>query len=210
MTSNPERRRRRKTAALALATATLVPGLAQLPALAQNATAPAPGRAADAVTTLGDSVPGLSDLDARGTAAPSAVQKRLAGALGTASLRWNDFGTPASILPTSGVLAKAAFPGGGAANAEKSARAWLEANAGVFGLSATQMRGLELVNAQELAAFDGAPHPGYAVLLRQRFGDLTPALGSMVTVGIARGEIAYVSSSLVPTDRRPRRRRRDS
>jgi extracellular elastinolytic metalloproteinase len=197
MTTNPVRNRRRRTAALALVTATLVPGLAQLPALASSTSAAPTPLSADDVTTLGDSVPGLSDLDVRGSVLPSLAQRRVAEDLGAVSLRWNDFGTPASILPAGGVLAKAAFPGAGAANAEKSARAWLEANAAVFGLSATQMRGLELVNAQELAAYDGAPHPGYAVLLRQRFGDLTPALGSMVTVGVARGEIAYVSSSLV-------------
>ncbi len=42
MTRSPQRRGRRRTAALALLTATLVPGLAQLPALASSpTTAPA-------------------------------------------------------------------------------------------------------------------------------------------------------------------------
>ena len=63
------------------------------------------------------------------------------------------------------------------------------------------MRDLELVNDQELA-YGG----GHAVLFRQRFGGLAPALGSAVTVGVANGEIAYVSSSLTKTTQQPRRR----
>ena len=67
MTTNPVRNRRRRTAALALVTATLVPGLAQLPALASSTSAAPTPLSADDVTTLGDSVPGLSDLDVRGS-----------------------------------------------------------------------------------------------------------------------------------------------
>ena len=48
---------------------------------------------------------------------------------------------------------------------------------------------------------------GHAVLFRQRFGDLRPSLGSMVTVGVADGAIAYVSSSLTRTTGTPRRPR---
>ena len=107
MTLDPVRSRRRRTAALALVTATLVPGLAQLPALATStAAAPAP-LGADDVTTLADSVPGLSDLDARGSVLPSLAQRRVAEDLGAVSLRWNDFGTPGSLLPADGALARA-------------------------------------------------------------------------------------------------------
>ena len=41
------------------------------------------------------------------------------------------------------------------------------------------------------------------MLFRQRFGDLTPALASMVTVGVANGEIAYASSSITKTTGTP-------
>ena len=61
--------------------------------------------------------------------------------------------------------------------------------------TAEQVADLELVNDQRLAQSQAR-----AVLFRQRFGDLSPALGSMVTVGVANGEIAYVSSSLVKAE----------
>ena len=79
-----------------------------------------------------------------------------------------------------------------------AARAWLSDNAAVFGLSKSQVTALEVVNDQRLV--DTGAH---AVLFRQRFGDLTPALASMVTVGVANGEIAYASSSITKTTGTP-------
>ena len=197
--------RRLTTAALALVTLTLVPGLTQLPALAAPGVAAADrsGDASHLAPTIGDSVPGLSDLDLRGTALPTASQVAAARDLDVTSLRWNAAGTPASILPASGALARAT-----SSDPVRAARAWLEANAAVFGLSREAMAGLQLVNDQTLADYpDAQGRPtapaGHAVLFRQVFGDLSPALGSMVTVGVARGEIAYVSSSLVRTEQTP-------
>lgn len=192
--------RRRTTAALALLTATLVPGLAQLPALATSATATSAADrgdvVGDVVATIGDTVPGLSDLDLRGRVLPTRAQQAAAQRLGAVTVRWNAFGTPTSLLPDDGVLAPAA-----SADPVRAARAFLEDNAGLFGLTRAAMADLELVNAQRLADYpDAQGRPtadaGHAVLFRQRFGDLSPAIGSMVTVGVARGEIAYVSSSL--------------
>ena len=68
----------------------------------------------------------------------------------------------------------------------------------VFGITAGQVDGLELVNDQKLAQSDAR-----AVLFRQAFGELTPALDSMVTVGVAHGDIAYVSSSITRTTGTP-------
>jgi len=110
MPTAPSRARRRMTAALALMTATLVPGLAQIPALATSPTV----ASADlqhvvdgVVATLGDTVPGLSDLDLRGRVLPTAAQRSAADRLGAVTLRWNDFGTPGSLLPADGALARA-------------------------------------------------------------------------------------------------------
>ncbi len=193
MTRSPRRRGGYRTAALALLTATLVPGLAQLPALAATPSAARTATAADDLAPplggLGDPVPGLTDLDARGTALPTATQRSAAARLGAVDVRWNRFGTPSSILPADGVLARARPP------IPWRRRAWLADHAAVFGLTRADVAGLELVNDQRLARSDA-----HAVLFRQRFGDLTPALGSMVTVGVARGEISYVSSSLARTD----------
>jgi hypothetical protein len=188
-----------RVAALALLTATLVPGLTQLPALATSPTsAPLharPGAGSGSDTALGGlaGLAGLADVDARGTALPTAVQRRAAARLGAVDLRWNRFGTPSSILPRDGVLARAS-----SADPVTAARDWLRDNAAVFGLTTDQVDGLEVVNDQRFAQ-----SAARAVLFRQRFGDLTPALDSMVTVGVADGRIAYASSSIVKADGTP-------
>src|SRR3954468_24923657 len=145
MTPRPVRRHRRTPVALALLTATLVPGLAQLPALASSpSSAPQPTTASKPLT-LGDSLAGPGDLDARGTALPSAAQRRAVAALGAVDVRWNQFGTPSSLLPADGSLAPA--PGDPAT----AARGWLSRHAAVFGLTPAQVADLELVNSQQLA-----------------------------------------------------------
>ena len=53
---------------------------------------------------------------------------------------------------------------------------------------------LELVSSQPLARSEAR-----AVLFRQDFGGVAPALGGLVTVGVADGQVAYVSSSLART-----------
>jgi extracellular elastinolytic metalloproteinase len=190
MTPTPPRRGRYAAAGLALLTVTLVPGLTQLPALAAPTAA---GDQARPGTSLLDPTVGLADLDERGTALPTRAQRTAVQGLGAVDARFNRFGTPSSILPADGSLGRAA-----SRDPEGAARAWLRQHAAAFGLSATAMSGLELVNVQRLAG-SGAT----AVLLRQRFGTLTPALASMVTVGIADGQVAYVSSSLTRTTGTP-------
>ncbi len=187
--------------ATALLTITLMPGLTQLPALADAPVASAavsPTAAPegpDALRTIGDPVAGLSDLDVRGAVLPTLRQRQAAAGLDAISLRWNQFGTPASILPGDGSLGRATSD-----DPAVAARNWLRSNSAIFGLSSAQVGNLELVNSQELVG-SGAR----AVLFRQRFGSLSPALGSMVTVGVANGEIAYVSSSITRTTGTPAR-----
>ncbi|MGA9747203.1 MAG: M36 family metallopeptidase, partial [Nocardioides sp.] len=149
----------------------------------------------DAVTTWGDTPPGLGELDARGAVAPTALQKQAASVLATqdVKVRWNDYGTPASVLAPTGDLGAAVGP-----DAVSAARTWLSGHADLLGLSGAQLGGLELVNNQKLADSDAR-----AVLFRQTFGSLTPALGSMVTVGVADQKIVYVSSSLTRTTAAP-------
>jgi extracellular elastinolytic metalloproteinase len=188
MTRSPLRRGRLAPAALAVLTAALVPGLAQLPALASNN----PNTATTTVRTPGDAVAGLGDLDERGSVAPTADQRNAAAGLGAVDVRWNQFGTPSSILPADGSLGAAA----GAPAA--AARAWLSRHAALFGLDAAGVADLEVVNDQRLAQSDA-----HAVLFRQRFGDLAPALDGMVTVGVAHRQVAYVSSSIARTTATP-------
>lgn len=191
MTPTPRHRGRRATAALALATAALVPGLAALPAIASTTPAAA---SANELITLGDPTAGLSDMDSRGTALPSATQRSAIARLGAVNVRWNQFGTPASLLPADGVLARAT-----SSDPVKAARTWLSQNAAVFAMTSSEVARLKLVNSQKFAQ-SGAR----AVLFRQKFGNLTPALDSMVTVGVANGEIAYVSSSITKTTGQPK------
>ncbi|MBF4161956.1 M36 family metallopeptidase [Nocardioides acrostichi] len=207
MSTPSTRRGRRTTAILALAAATLAPGLAQIPALADTATRPMasadPAIDPDDLVTIGDAVSGPADIDTTGSVLPTAAQRAAASRLPALDVRWNGYGTPSSLLPRSGALAKAT-----STKPVTAARAWLRANAAVFGLSGSAMDSLELVNDQELASYpdaDGkAQAPaGHAVLFRQSFDGLTPAVGGLVTVGVANGEITYVSSSLARTTAAP-------
>jgi extracellular elastinolytic metalloproteinase len=147
-----------------------------------------PGPTPRDVRTLGDPVAGPADVDSRGTALPSPAQRQAVTALGDVTARWSSLGTPASILPTGGSLGPA--PGTPAAGA----RAWLREHAAAFALSPEAVDGLELVSAQELAQSEAR-----AVLFRQDFDGVAPALGGLVTVGVADGQVAYVSSSLART-----------
>jgi len=185
MAPSPTRRRAYVVTA-GLAALVLLPGLAQLPGHAEPGPERLDGEALAGIRTLGDPVHGLEDVDVRGHVDPLASQVTAVAGLGDATVRWNDYGTPASILPDDGSLGDA--PGAPA----EGARAWLRRHAGAFGLDATQVDDLDLVNAQELADSDAR-----AVLFRQRFGDLPSASGGMVTVGVAGGRVAYVSSSIV-------------
>lgn len=172
-------------------------GATALAALVPLSVSPASSAASSAATApdtdgpaarvpLVDHHGGLADKDVRGAVPPTAGQRAAVTAL-AADVRWNDFGTPASLLPRDGLLA-----GPAAGSPVDVARSWLRDHAAVFGLSAAQVDGLELVNSQRLA-----DSPARAVLLRQRFGGLEPALGGLVTVGVAGdGSVAYVSSSL--------------
>lgn len=189
----------------ALAAAAVILGLTQLPATGSPTTGSPttadpslPAALAEAaaggvkkvtdglLTTWGDSPLGLPDLDLRGSVLPTAAQRKAAGTLG-ATVRWNRFGTPSSILPVKGDLGAAT-----GTDEVAAARAWLQRHRATFGLDSGQVAALELVSSQKLADSDAR-----AVLFRQRFGKLPAAIGSMVTVGVADGRIVYVSSSLV-------------
>ena len=184
----PRTRRAAGLTAVGLTAAALTLGVVQLPAATGAPTAVLTGEDLADFRGLGDTPHAAPEVDARGTALPSSLQKAAVASLG-ADLRWNDFGTPASILPRDGSLGSASTD---PAEAPQSARAWLRAHNDVFGISDAEVDALELVSNQPFAQSDAR-----AVLLRQRYDGLTSAIGGMVTVGVANGEVAYVSSSLV-------------
>src|SRR4051794_14705980 len=121
MTARLPRRRHRAAASVAVAalTVTLVPGLTQLSASAASSAPTSPGPTPAVSRTLGAPVHALREVDLRGTVAPTALQRSAVAALGPAQLRWNDFGTPASILPRDGSL------GAAVGSPVTAARAWV-------------------------------------------------------------------------------------
>lgn len=194
------RRARAATAGIALLAVALVPALQQLPATAAGtSTIDAPGSSTPSVTTIGDTVAGLPDItspiDSTGkkiVLAPSAAQQAAATALGSGvDVTWNESGTPASILPRNGVLARSA------GTAVETAKAYLVDNRVLLGISEQQVANFG-ANFELLSQQPFAGSKAKAVLFRQKFGDLPAATGSMVTLGVAaNGDLSYVSSSLV-------------
>jgi len=132
---------------------------------------------------------GYADLDARhGRAGPTRDQRTAAAAL-DARVTWNDLGTPSALFDPDGTL-EAGLSG----NAEGAARSWVEANRDVFGLSAEGVRDLELVAANPVGS-------GHAVLFRQTFDGLEAGHDGLLIVGLARGRVVHVASTLAAEER---------
>lgn len=148
---------------------------------------------------------GLADLDTRvGSVAPTSAQLAAVTELG-ATARWNRFGTPHALANRDGDLGPAATSE--TVNHVAAARSWLEANRALFGGAGTSgwAGRLELVNDQGLG-----DRAGHAVLFRQRFGTLSAGIDGLVTVGIARDAVQYVSSSIAQTAATPRAATQDA
>jgi hypothetical protein len=121
-----------------------------------------------------------ADLDAReGRVAPSARQRALASGL---QVTWNQFGTPRAVAPRDGYLAT-----GLSSDQATAARQWISRNLALLGIDAAAARDLEVVT-----------ETAYAVLLRQRFDGVAAGRDGLISVGVHRGRVAYVSSSLAP------------
>jgi extracellular elastinolytic metalloproteinase len=128
---------------------------------------------------------GLADFDSRtGRVAPTAAQRAMVTSLG-ARATWNAFGTPQSLIKYGDYLAT-----GLSGDPVTAAREWIRANRTLFRLSDQSVTDLDLLNDSRMAGYDG-----HAVIFRQRFGNLAAAQDGMITLGIASGKIAYVSSS---------------
>ena len=123
------------------------------------------------------------DIDQRGATDPTSAQLAAAKTL-TAGVRWNRYGTPASISPLAATSAppRARPRPPPAAGCPRTPRC---------SASARHRWPTSTVNSQKLVGSDAR-----AVLFRQRFGALAPAVDGLVTVGVGNRAIQYVSSSL--------------
>jgi hypothetical protein len=166
-----------------------------------------------AVTLLAVSMPGAAlgvgqildvhdhggNVDHRsGVVQPSAAQQAAAADLG-ATVRWNKFGTPRSLINHDGFLAT----GLSGPDAATVARSWLERNKSLFKLTSTAPSSLALESDSPMVR-----SKGHAVIFRQMFGSLKAARDGLITVGItgtpSKGwKIAYVSSSSAGTQAAP-------
>ncbi|MFG1994296.1 M36 family metallopeptidase [Actinoplanes sp. NPDC048988] len=99
-------------------------------------------------------------------------------------VRWNDFGTPASLTAATEPLDE-----GLAADPVAAARAYVAGNRDVLGLTAAGAGSLELLTSAPIGE-------GAAVVFRQRFGDLVAGRDGLLSVGVRDGKVWYVSSSL--------------
>ena len=126
---------------------------------------------------------GHADKDARnGKAQPTATQRRLATGSG-ATVRWNDLGTPESVRGTQPLAT------GLGQNPIEAAKAYLERERGLFGLSTSDIADLEVLTTAPIGQ-------GAAVVMRQRLGSFPAAVDGLVTVGVVAGSVVSVSSSL--------------
>ncbi|HSK15589.1 MAG TPA: M36 family metallopeptidase [Gaiellaceae bacterium] len=149
------------------------------------------GPTAWAVVDIGEIHPvEVANLDVRPAGVePTAAQLAAVEALG-ATARFNELGTPQSLLRHGGFLAT----GIGADTAADAAFAWLDENKKLFRLSS--LDGLELVSEGELRGSSG-----HAVLFRQTFGGLAASPDGALVVGVVGSadtgwSVAYVSSRL--------------
>jgi extracellular elastinolytic metalloproteinase len=136
----------------------------------------------------GNAARGTLDADRRqGLRSPTLEQKTLIAARGI-TVRWNRFGTPRSLVHQGGYLA--AGLGG---DPVAAARRWLTSNSRLLGVSARSLARLRLISSSPIGA-------GRAVLFRQTFAGLPAGHDGLVSIGVRRGKITYVSSSLARSD----------
>jgi extracellular elastinolytic metalloproteinase len=127
---------------------------------------------------------GFTDLDRRGgRERPTAAQRAAVEDLG-AGVRWNDFGTPASLIDFDGALG-AGLP----QDPVGAARTWLRDHRGLFRLASGEIEDLELLGANRIGS-------GHAVLFRQRFEGFDAGRDGLVILGVTRGRVVYVSSTI--------------
>jgi extracellular elastinolytic metalloproteinase len=133
--------------------------------------------------TQGDTIAAKDKDNRHGRVSPSATQRAKAGAL-DATVSWNGYGTPQTLLSRGAPLAT-----GLGRDAAAAARAYIAGNRQLLGLSKSAANSLELLAVAPMGK-------GAAVLFRQRFGSLRAGVDGLLAIGVRNGSAFYVSSSL--------------
>ena len=170
-------RRRAASAVTGVAVVALV--AASMNGVASAAPAGATPAAEPAAAT---NLAGPADVDNRtGSMRPTAGQASAAAKLGT-RIRWNAFGTPATLGP-------ATLATGLAKDPVAAAKEYLTHNTTLFGLDAKAVDALSTVAVSPLGT-------GAVVLLQQKFGSLPAGNDGLVAVAVTAGKVVRVTSTL--------------
>jgi len=116
--------------------------------------------------------------EVRPTAAQEAAARRSPG-----EVRWNEYGTPASVVADQPLARDLS------ASPDRSARAYLKQNKALFGLDEAAVDSLETLAVVPVGG-------GSIVTLRQRVDGLPLTQGGLVTVAVRGDSVLHVSSSL--------------
>jgi extracellular elastinolytic metalloproteinase len=170
--------------AAAIATATFLTGAFAVGTAWSAPAQPGPGALPGEVATG-------NDVDNRGaTAQPSERQRSVAGDRAT-TVRWNRYGTPATLLPRADLQRRAA--GGDPATIAKD---FLTDNREAFALAADGIGAMDVLVNRPMGQ-------GSYVLLRQRFGALPSIVDGLAAFGIRDGVVVYLSSTIAPRQQAP-------
>ncbi len=157
-----------------------------LTALLGSMLAVAPAFAALHIEAIhGNAMPNFDVRSAQTAVSPTLGQEEIVNVMG-ATVRWNQFGTPQTLIRHGDFLAT-----GFDADAVTAARQFLSANHDLFRVSADDVAAWELYHVGEFAFSDAR-----AVKFRQTFDGQPSQAGGIVTVGVIDGNVSIVTSSI--------------
>jgi hypothetical protein len=131
------------------------------------------------------------DVDNRGTAQPTDQRRTLASQRSTA-VRWNKYGTPATLVPRADIQRRPAATSDPVA----TARGYLMTNRDAFGVSEQTINAMDVLVNRPMGQ-------GAYVMLRQRFGALPSAMDGLAAFGIQDGVVTYLTSTISPDSTAP-------
>ncbi|MET0233192.1 MAG: M36 family metallopeptidase [Kibdelosporangium sp.] len=135
---------------------------------------------------------GTGDVDNRPGAAQPTAQQRSSAAERSTSVRWNKYGTPATLLPK----ADAQRRNTATSDPVAIARAYLADNTSAFGIDQQTAATMDVLVSRPMGQ-------GSYVMLQQKFGTAPALLDGLAVFGIRDGVVVYLSSTLSPARTAP-------